>query len=98
MGGTSRSAAWHPTNRQAASDTPGGQPLAELRAVADLELLEDMRQMCLDRPPADVELLGDLAVAAARGDKLGDTVLGRRERGRSAERGAAGPGAGGLEF
>src|SRR5436190_5371805 len=43
-----------------------------LDAVAELELLEDVRDVRLDGGVADVELLGDLAVRQAGGDQAKD--------------------------
>ena len=50
-----------------------------LHAVAQAELLEDVRDVRLDRRLADEELLPDLCVRQARGDEAEDLVLARGE-------------------
>src|SRR4051794_2574401 len=59
-----------------------------LDAVAEVELLEDVRDVCLDGRVADVELLADLDVREAAGDQAkhvelapGQSVELRRRRG-----------------
>jgi len=46
-----------------------------LHAVAEAELLEDVRDVCLDGRLADVELLPDLCVGQAIGDEPEDVLL-----------------------
>src|SRR6516165_717338 len=62
----------------------GGVPLEEsglvcqydgLHAVAEAQLLEDVRDVCLDGRLADVELLTDLRVGQAAGDEPEDVFF-----------------------
>src|SRR6266511_2664959 len=50
-----------------------------LHAVAEVELLEDVRDVCLDRGVADVELVCDLCVGEATGDQAKDFLFAGRE-------------------
>ena len=62
-----------------------------LDAVAEVELLEDVRDVRLDGRVADVELLRDLGVGEAAGDQAKDVQLARRSA-RRAPSGGAGRG------
>ena len=57
--------------------TPGSpaERGGELAAGLDVELLEDVAQVRVDRRRGDEQLLGDLAVGAAVGGELGDAPL-----------------------
>lgn len=46
-----------------------------LDAIAEVELLEDVRDVCLDGRVADVELLRDLCVREAAGNRAKDLLL-----------------------
>ena len=86
------------TECTALADGDGSAENAELRTARDVELLEDVREVGLDRPLGHVELLGDLAVGEPVGGQQGDAVLGRCERLDAGQRGAAGPRAGALQL
>jgi len=47
-----------------------GEACPEVSARGEVQLLEDVREVCLDCPPGDEELLGDLGVAVPlRGER-----------------------------
>ena len=75
-----------------------GEERRELAARRDIEFLEDVREVCLDRPSRDVELLGDLRVSVAVRGECGNPMFGRSERGDTRERGATWSSADGAEF
>jgi hypothetical protein len=50
-----------------------------LDTVAQVELLEDVRDVCLDGRIADVELLRDLRIRETAGDQAEDLELALRE-------------------
>ena len=75
-----------------------GEERGELTARRDIEFLEDVREVCLDCPSRDVELLGDPRVAVALRGECGNSVFGGSERGDARERAATGSSADGAEF
>ena len=77
---------------------PSGQGGGELRACADVELLEDVGEVGLDGASGDVELLGDLAVGVAVGGEVRHAMLCGSQRLWAGERGTARAGAGRLQL
>src|SRR4051794_17432310 len=61
-------------------EPPADRVPGQLDAVAQAELLEDVRAMALDGLLADRQELGDVAARVALGDELDDLDLARRQR------------------
>src|SRR3954468_17552355 len=82
-----RSAAGIPAGCLSRSGRPAGahEDGGGLRPIAGAELLPDVRDVLLDRPRLDVELLPDVPIRPARGDEVEPLPLpprqGRRSRG-----------------